>query len=371
MTASAGRRRRVLWPMPNWPSGSRRSGRIRGAATARPVPTPRWLATVCGWDAKRVERIMAANGWQGAYLRPHRYANPVQRSRHRNPASRLRIRHKPAIPDRQQIVGRQSSSRLARDQQLGARNHVDHRLGDLSHLRDVTGRRRRRARASDQLGRIRATARATRGPAHTADRRRRPPVAPSGLRPTLRWDRPLMRFEQTEIEGVWIVRLDPIRDDRGFFARAWARDEFERAGLDIRWEQANLAHNPAAGTLRGMHFQRDPHAEWKLVRCTRGRLQDVAVDLRIGSADQAPLGRHDPGRRGRRHAADPAWLCPWLSHARGGYGSLLPDLGSVRPRRRRRRPLRRPGLRDRMEQARCRHLGAGPLLASSRKGLTA
>jgi dTDP-4-dehydrorhamnose 3,5-epimerase len=93
-----------------------------------------------------------------------------------------------------------------------------------------------------------------------------------------------MRFEQTEIEGVRIVRLDPIRDDRGFFARAWARDEFERAGLDIRWEQANLAHNPAAGTLRGMHFQRDPHAEWKLVRCTRGRLQDVAVDLRTGSA---------------------------------------------------------------------------------------
>jgi dTDP-4-dehydrorhamnose 3,5-epimerase len=93
-----------------------------------------------------------------------------------------------------------------------------------------------------------------------------------------------MRFEQTEIEGVWIVHLDPICDDRGFFARAWARDEFERAGLDIGWEQANLAHNPAAGTLRGMHFQRDPHAEWKLVRCTRGRLQDVAVDLRTGSA---------------------------------------------------------------------------------------
>lgn len=93
-----------------------------------------------------------------------------------------------------------------------------------------------------------------------------------------------MRLEPTAIEGVWIVRLDPIRDDRGFFARAWARDEFERAGLDIRWEQANHAHNPTAGTLRGIHFQRDPHAEWKLVRCTRGRLQDVAVDLRPDSA---------------------------------------------------------------------------------------
>jgi dTDP-4-dehydrorhamnose 3,5-epimerase len=89
-----------------------------------------------------------------------------------------------------------------------------------------------------------------------------------------------MRFITTAIEGVVHVELEPIRDDRGFFARAWCRDEFAEAGIQAEWVQANFAHNPVAGTLRGLHFQREPFAESKLVRCTRGRLQDVAVDLR-------------------------------------------------------------------------------------------
>ncbi len=92
-----------------------------------------------------------------------------------------------------------------------------------------------------------------------------------------------MRFNTTSIQGVFHIELEPIHDDRGFFARAWSRDEFTEAGIDAEWVQANLAHNPAAGTLRGLHFQREPYAESKLVRCTRGRLQDVAVDLRPDS----------------------------------------------------------------------------------------
>lgn len=92
-----------------------------------------------------------------------------------------------------------------------------------------------------------------------------------------------MRFERTRLDGVVRIELDPIRDERGFFARAWCKDDFAAAGLDATWVQANVAHNPTAGTLRGMHLQRSPHAEAKLVRCTRGRLYDVAVDLRPGS----------------------------------------------------------------------------------------
>lgn len=93
-----------------------------------------------------------------------------------------------------------------------------------------------------------------------------------------------MRFTPTALAGVFRVDIEPIMDDRGFFARAWCRDEFAAAGVEVEWAQANVAHNPTPGTLRGMHFQQEPHAEAKLVRCTRGRLYDVALDLR----DESP-----------------------------------------------------------------------------------
>jgi dTDP-4-dehydrorhamnose 3,5-epimerase len=92
-----------------------------------------------------------------------------------------------------------------------------------------------------------------------------------------------MRFVETEIAGVIRIEIDPIRDDRGYFARAWGREEFVAAGLDVDWVAANIGHNPLAGTLRGMHLQLAPYAETKLVRCSRGRVQDVAVDLRPDS----------------------------------------------------------------------------------------
>jgi dTDP-4-dehydrorhamnose 3,5-epimerase len=92
-----------------------------------------------------------------------------------------------------------------------------------------------------------------------------------------------LRFRETTIEGVVVVEMDPIRDERGFFARAWCRDEFMAAGQPIDWVQVNVAHSVSAGTLRGVHLQRAPFGEHKLVRCTRGRLQDVAVDLRPDS----------------------------------------------------------------------------------------
>ena len=89
-----------------------------------------------------------------------------------------------------------------------------------------------------------------------------------------------MKLHETTIAGVMLVELDRHGDERGFFARTFCAREFEAAGLRPTVAQANLAFNRQAGTLRGLHFQRPPAAEAKLIRCTRGRVFDVAVDIR-------------------------------------------------------------------------------------------
>ena len=93
-----------------------------------------------------------------------------------------------------------------------------------------------------------------------------------------------MRFVETSIAGVVVVELEENVDERGAFARTWCRDEMRNAGLAGELAQCSLSRNPRAGTLRGLHFQRAPHEEAKLVRCSRGAIFDVAVDLRPGSA---------------------------------------------------------------------------------------
>jgi dTDP-4-dehydrorhamnose 3,5-epimerase len=93
-----------------------------------------------------------------------------------------------------------------------------------------------------------------------------------------------MKISDTAIQGVRLVEINRITDDRGFFARVWCQDEFAQQGIKTNWVQANVGYSVRAGTLRGMHYQRDPHAEAKLVRCTRGAVYDVAVDLRPASA---------------------------------------------------------------------------------------
>lgn len=92
-----------------------------------------------------------------------------------------------------------------------------------------------------------------------------------------------MRFIQTPLPGVWEIELDRHADERGWFARTFDATEFRERGLDPGVVQCNASFNTRAGTLRGLHYQVDPHGEPKLVRCVRGEIFDVAVDLRPDS----------------------------------------------------------------------------------------
>ncbi|NIM27742.1 MAG: dTDP-4-dehydrorhamnose 3,5-epimerase, partial [Gammaproteobacteria bacterium] len=89
-----------------------------------------------------------------------------------------------------------------------------------------------------------------------------------------------MKFTRTELEGVWLLDLETVDDDRGFFARTWCGQEFRQRGLSAQLAQCNLSYNRRRGTLRGLHYQAPPHEEAKLVRVTRGAIFDVAVDVR-------------------------------------------------------------------------------------------
>lgn len=93
-----------------------------------------------------------------------------------------------------------------------------------------------------------------------------------------------MRFDETKLPGVFEISLEPMNDERGFFARSWCRHEFERHGLNPAIAQCNISFNEKKGTLRGVHFQGEPHPEDKIVRCTQGSIYDVVVDLRPDSA---------------------------------------------------------------------------------------
>lgn len=92
-----------------------------------------------------------------------------------------------------------------------------------------------------------------------------------------------MIFTETSLPGAYLVDLERREDERGFFARSFCKNEFNAMGLDDCVAQCNISFNHKKGTLRGMHYQIPPHAEAKLVRCTRGAIYDVIVDLRRDS----------------------------------------------------------------------------------------
>jgi dTDP-4-dehydrorhamnose 3,5-epimerase len=89
-----------------------------------------------------------------------------------------------------------------------------------------------------------------------------------------------MIFQKTPLPGAYLIDLEKRADHRGFFARAWCTKEFEDQGLSTKLVQVNVSWNKKVGTLRGMHYQTPPNAEVKIVRCTRGAIWDVSIDLR-------------------------------------------------------------------------------------------
>ncbi len=93
-----------------------------------------------------------------------------------------------------------------------------------------------------------------------------------------------MKFQATKIAEVFEIHVEPRRDERGFFARTWCRKEFEEHGLESTLVQCDISFNARKGTLRGMHYQAAPFAESKLVRCTKGSIYDVVLDLRPQSS---------------------------------------------------------------------------------------
>lgn len=93
-----------------------------------------------------------------------------------------------------------------------------------------------------------------------------------------------MKFNETKLSGVFEISLEPNNDERGFFARTWCAHEFGQHGLDPVVAQCNVSFNEKKGTLRGVHFQSEPYPEDKIVRCVRGAIYDVVLDLRQGSS---------------------------------------------------------------------------------------
>ncbi len=98
-----------------------------------------------------------------------------------------------------------------------------------------------------------------------------------------------MKLLDHPLPGVFLVETEPRRDERGFFARCFCRRELARLGIDGEMSQANLSHSRLRGTLRGLHYQLPPAAETKIVRCLRGRIHDLVLDLR---RDSPTFGRH-------------------------------------------------------------------------------
>lgn len=95
-----------------------------------------------------------------------------------------------------------------------------------------------------------------------------------------------MEFTETNLQGVFLVRIKKIVDERGYFGRAWCQQEFAQHKLNPAMTQLNVGSSLRRGTIRGMHYQLSPHAEAKFIRCTKGAIYDVVIDLREGSATE-------------------------------------------------------------------------------------
>jgi dTDP-4-dehydrorhamnose 3,5-epimerase len=127
-----------------------------------------------------------------------------------------------------------------------------------------------------------------------------------------------MQLEGTRISGVWLVRLDLKRDERGYFARTFDRSVFTSLGIDPAVDHSAVSWNVRRGTVRGMHLQREPYGETKLVRCSAGAIFDVAVDLRRESPTFGQWEGFELTARGDRMLCLP----PGVAH---GFQTLADD----------------------------------------------
>ena len=93
----------------------------------------------------------------------------------------------------------------------------------------------------------------------------------------------ILKFHELSLKGAFLIELEKIEDERGFFARSWDKEIFEKTKLNSNIVQCNISFNKKKGTVRGMHFQKHPHEETKLVRCTKGKVFEVLIDIRENS----------------------------------------------------------------------------------------
>ncbi|MGH2852794.1 MAG: dTDP-4-dehydrorhamnose 3,5-epimerase [Solirubrobacteraceae bacterium] len=127
-----------------------------------------------------------------------------------------------------------------------------------------------------------------------------------------------MRFEELPLPGVWSIELDLLGDERGWFARTFDVEEFRARGLQLEVAQCNASFSARRGTLRGMHYQAEPHGEPKLVRCVRGAAFDVALDLRPASPTRCRWHGAELSAENRRAL----YLPPGVAH---GFQTLVDD----------------------------------------------
>ena len=143
-----------------------------------------------------------------------------------------------------------------------------------------------------------------------------------------------MRFRTTRLQDVKLIEVEPATDDRGFFARTFCTQEFAAAGLATVFVQQSFSQATRTGPVRGMHFQRAPYEEVKVIRCLAGAVHDVLIDIRPSSptymqweANELSSWRLPPALRARR-------LRAWFSNASAGNRSWLPDDGLLHCRSR-------------------------------------
>jgi hypothetical protein len=167
-----------------------------------------------------------------------------------------------------------------------------------------------------------------------------------------------MIFTESPLSGAYVVDIERLADERGFFARSYCADEFAAQGLGPELRQCSVSFNSRKGTLRGMHYQQAPHEEHKLVRCTTGAIFDVIVDIRPSSATCRRWFGVELTADSRRSLFIPPGIRPRVPDADGSRRGLLHDFGGAcacgfQPGS----PLERSGDRHRVAGCAQRHIG--------------